>query len=212
MRVFLIVAVCAAMVQSASVNYQVVRSGTCESHGMETIMTSTSCHAAVSALSGLKPHPIRFDSPAGGYTTSSSSRTRGCTMHGNGLDSSLNVKAPTYDSRGCKNGCIQFFPNAKGKCGTSNFQCVCKKKNTENVNTIMNQKAGREEFAPPMKTNYDPKRTLTCCEKKCKDVACSEGCKMWLHHSSLNWESKKWWAPLQKKCQKDCTMPRLWAA
>merc|ERR1712072_257390 len=79
----------------------------------------------------------------------------------------------------------------------------------------MNQKAGREEFAPPMKTNYDPKRTLTCCEKKCqseRSLACSEGCKMWLHHSSLNWESKKWWVPLQKKCQKDCTMPRLWAA
>ena len=42
--------------------------------------------------------------------------------------------------------------------------------------------------------------------------ACDEGCDLWLHTSSLNYESAEWQTKLMDKCKKDCTMPRLWKA
>lgn len=45
----------------------------------------------------------------GGYKTSNSGRTQGCTLHGGGFTQGL-----------------QHFPLAKGECGTANFHCVCK--------------------------------------------------------------------------------------
>ena len=71
-------------------------------------MTEDACLAAVRAFTGDASRGARWDQPAGGYTTTSSGRTRGCTLHGGGTGNDM-----------------QFFPYATGACGTANFWCVC---------------------------------------------------------------------------------------
>ena len=39
---------------------------------------------------------------------------------------------------------------------------------------------------------------------------CNMGCRLWMHHSSLNWESSNWWPKLRDKCAKDCLEGRRW--
>ena len=81
---------------------------TCESKGLVTIVDIDECQVAGATLSGDPNKGFRYDQPEGGYTDSSSSRTRGCTFHSGNVNNDL-----------------QFFPNAQGACGTSNFDCVC---------------------------------------------------------------------------------------
>ena len=81
---------------------------TCESKGWVTILDIDECQVAGATLSGDSNKGFRYDQPEGGYTTSSSSRTRGCTFHSGNVNNDL-----------------QFFPNAVGACGTYNFDCVC---------------------------------------------------------------------------------------
>ena len=65
-------------------------------------------------------------------------------------------------------------------------------------------------FLPPLNTPYNVGASKTCCAAKCANQDCQMGCDMWLHSSSLNWESMKWWPVLQKKCQRDCVQGLLW--
>ena len=65
-------------------------------------------------------------------------------------------------------------------------------------------------FLPPLNTPYNIKSSKTCCAAKCANQDCQMGCDMWLHSSSLNWESMKWWPVLEKKCQRDCVQGSLW--
>jgi len=81
---------------------------TCESQGYLTISDLDECQAAGAAESGDPNKGFRFDQPDGGYTTTSSDRTFGCTFHNSDTDNDL-----------------QFFPHATGPCGTANFDCVC---------------------------------------------------------------------------------------
>ena len=81
---------------------------TCESKGWVTIVDIDECQVAGATLSGDPNKGFRYDQPEGGYTDSSSGRTRGCTFHSGNVNNDL-----------------QFFPNAKGACGTANFDCVC---------------------------------------------------------------------------------------
>jgi len=90
-------------------HYEILEGGvTCESKGWATILDIDECQVAGATLSDDPDKGFRFDQPEGGYTTSSSGRTRGCTFHGG------NVNNP-----------LQYFPNAKGACGTANFDCIC---------------------------------------------------------------------------------------
>ena len=82
-------------------------SGTCESHGMQTITSLDECKTAGEALGWPE---FRSDQPPGGYSDSGTGRTKGCT-HNISFGGSPN---------------IQFFPNAAGDCGTYNFNCICK--------------------------------------------------------------------------------------
>merc|ERR1719218_228784 len=69
-----------------------------------------------------------------------------------------------------------------------------------------------------MNTNYNMSTTLDCCQNKCdttkeSDVDkadCRQGCSIWLRHSSLNWESTKWWPQLKERCILDCGQPQSW--
>jgi len=72
-------------------------------------------------------------------------------------------------------------------------------------------KAGK--FLPPKDVAYSVKQTKQCCQQRCvgSDYAdCKIGCDLWMHHSSLNWESLKWHPVLRDKCAKDCSQGRLW--
>ncbi len=90
-------------------SYEILEGGvTCESRGWVTILDIDECQVAGATLSGDSNKGFRYDQPEGGYTTSSSSRTRGCTFHSGNVNNDL-----------------QFFPNAVGACGTYNFDCVC---------------------------------------------------------------------------------------
>ena len=90
-------------------SYEILEGGvTCESKGWVTILDIDECQVAGATLSGDSNKGFRYDQPEGGYTTSSSSRTRGCTFHSGNVNKDL-----------------QFFPNAVGACGTYNFDCVC---------------------------------------------------------------------------------------
>ena len=82
-------------------------SGTCESHGMQTITSLDECKTAGEALGW---PDFRSDQPPGGYSDSGTGRTKGCT-HNISFGGSPN---------------IQYFPNAAGDCGTYNFNCICK--------------------------------------------------------------------------------------
>lgn len=89
--------------------YEIVSSGTCEDHGLLTILDLGACQLAGAALSGDLDKGFRFDQPEGGYLDTGSDRTRGCTLHMG------NIANP-----------LQFFPQAQGECGTYGFECVCK--------------------------------------------------------------------------------------
>jgi len=90
-------------------HYEILEGGvTCESKGWVTILDIDECQVAGATLSGDPDKGFRYDQPEGGYTTTSSGRTRGCTFHSGNVNKDL-----------------QFFPNAKGACGTANFDCVC---------------------------------------------------------------------------------------
>ena len=54
------------------------------------------------------------------------------------------------------------------------------------------------QFMAPLNTPYNPQASKACCTAKCNSADCQHGCDMWLHTSSLNWESTKWWAVLEK--------------
>ena len=82
-------------------------SGTCESHGMQTITSLDECKTAGEAL-GWPDFPS--GQPPGGFSDSGTGRTKGCT-HNISFGGSPN---------------IQYFPNAAGDCGTYNFNCICK--------------------------------------------------------------------------------------
>jgi chemotaxis protein histidine kinase CheA len=92
-------------------DYKIVKSGECP-EGYEYIMDEAGCLAAGKDYQESKG--FRFDQPAGGYKDSGSGRTKGCTIHNWELK---------------KGGATQFFPKAKGKCGTASFNCLCKKVN-----------------------------------------------------------------------------------
>lgn len=63
----------------------------------------------------------------------------------------------------------------------------------------------QSRFVPPQNTAYDQQRAKSCCLDSCQgDMACEDGCNMWLHSSSLNYESDKWWDGLRSKCARDC--------
>jgi len=66
------------------------------------------------------------------------------------------------------------------------------------------------QFMAPLNTPYNPQASKACCTAKCNSADCQHGCDMWLHTSSLNWESTKWWAVLEKKCQRDCMQSAEW--
>lgn len=68
---------------------------------------------------------------------------------------------------------------------------------------------------------YSPANATDCCYRQCAgqfappaqsnvggDVAgdrqCTLGCRVWMRHSSLNWEAPKWRQPLRQKCRLDC--------
>ena len=90
-------------------DYKIVKSGECP-EGYEYIMDEAGCLAAGKDYQESKG--FRFDQPAGGYKDSGSGRTKGCTIHNWELK---------------KGGATQFFPKAKGKCGTASFNCLCKR-------------------------------------------------------------------------------------
>merc|ERR1712070_129119 len=84
--------------------YEVFNSGTCESHGGKSIMTEAGCLEAGREHANDPSKGFRFDQPAGGYTSTGTSRAKGCTLHGG------------TGSQG-----MQFFPKASGDCGSYNF-------------------------------------------------------------------------------------------
>ena len=61
---------------------------------------------------------FRSDQPPGGYKDSGGGRTKGCTIHNWELKNG---------------GATQFFPNAKGQCGTASFNCLCKKSKKDDM-------------------------------------------------------------------------------
>lgn len=65
-------------------------------------------------------------------------------------------------------------------------------------------------FMAPLNTPYNPAQAKACCTGKCSDDDCESGCNMWLHSSSLNYESQKWWTMLEMKCKRDCMASVLW--
>ena len=88
-------------------------------------------------------------------------------------------------------------------------------------------------YMPPMNVEYSIKPTTQCCKATCgqpkvlaeakkgdkhiamlsdkdAETGCGYGCGMWLHSSSLNWESTSWHAALRDRCIRDCEMPRSW--
>ena len=57
---------------------------------------------------------------------------------------------------------------------------------------------------------YKPMDAKACCQKKCSATRtgatdCSAGCRMWMAHSSLNWENATWHGKLYAQCTKDCS-------
>merc|ERR1719162_498682 len=93
-----------------SKEYVILDSGTCETIGMYTIVEEAGCLQAGISFSGDATKGSRSDQPAGGYTTTGTGRTMGCTFHsGNSAND------------------LQFFPSATGVCGTANFHCLCSK-------------------------------------------------------------------------------------
>ena len=84
-------------------------------------------------------------------------------------------------------------------------------------------KSGR--FLPPQNVAYKPEDVKLCCKKTCghqtfndkqvggkriDTVSCRTGCDLWLHHSSLNWESVEWRPKLMERCKRDCSSARAW--
>jgi hypothetical protein len=86
-------------------------------------------------------------------------------------------------------------------------------------------------YQPPKNVEYSVDGTTNCCESTCHDPgvikaaklgdaqfkflsddlmmkSCGYGCAMWLRHSSLNWEDKKWKPALRDRCIRDCEQPR----
>ena len=66
---------------------------------------------------------------------------------------------------------------------------------------------------------YSPANATACCYRQCArkygptltsagdnagDRECAHGCRVWMRHSSLNWESPRWREPLHAKCRSDC--------
>jgi hypothetical protein len=80
-------------------------------------------------------------------------------------------------------------------------------------------------FLPPQNVAYKPADAKFCCKRTCglqnmnnKQVggkridvtSCRTGCDLWLHHSSLNWESVEWRPKLMERCKRDCSSARAW--
>lgn len=65
-------------------------------------------------------------------------------------------------------------------------------------------------FMAPLNTVYNPAQAKSCCSNACDGEECQNGCDMWLHSSSLNWESTKWWEKLKMRCQRDCMQSVEW--
>merc|ERR1712216_945051 len=58
---------------------------------------------------------------------------------------------------------------------------------------------------------YSPKLTTQCCIRRCKsDKGCQDGCMLWLHHSSLNWEATKFHKLLEQRCEHNCGQKSSW--
>ena len=75
-------------------------------------------------------------------------------------------------------------------------------------------------YLPPKNVEYDPTAMTRCCVASClaaeqgKEAQrdCEVGCQLWLHHSSLNWEGRRWHPKLHDKCRKDCSAVKMWNA
>ena len=76
--------------------------------------------------------------------------------------------------------------------------------------------AGHHHYEAPKNVVYSPTASKSCCAAACvsqhagdtaKQDDCQIGCDMWLHTSSLNWESLHWHPLLEHKCEKDCDAP-----
>lgn len=96
-------------------DYKIVKSGECPK-GYEYIMDEAGCLAAGKVYQDSKG--FRSDQPPGGYKDSGGGRTKGCTIHNWELKNG---------------GATQFFPNAKGQCGTASFNCLCKKSKKDDM-------------------------------------------------------------------------------
>jgi hypothetical protein len=90
--------------------YKLKGSGTCEDDGYDTIDDEAGCLNAKLALG-------RSDFET--FTTSSAGRAKGCVINCHN----------EHIYGGCmkKSGPVQFFPHAKGVCGTEFFHCVCRR-------------------------------------------------------------------------------------
>jgi hypothetical protein len=132
-----------------SYEYKIKSSGTCEDDGYETVVDLNGCLDAIRGVSGDSSKGWRFDQPDGGYTTSSSGRTRGCTLHGGSTGSDG-----------------QFFPNAQGDCGTANFHCVCRKAGTYTPGCFSPAIGGK---SPGSSLGSSSKDTLEDCQSACND-------------------------------------------
>ena len=67
------------------------------------------------------------------------------------------------------------------------------------------QRDNKMRMVPPQNTAYEQERAKSCCIASCEaDAGCEDGCNMWLHQSSLNYESEEWWDGLRHKCERDC--------
>ena len=71
----------------------------------------------------------------------------------------------------------------------------------------------RGKFMPPKDVPYSVRETRECCQQRCVGAGyadCKMGCDLWMHTSSLNYESAKWHPLLRDKCVSDCSQGRIW--
>lgn len=69
------------------------------------------------------------------------------------------------------------------------------------------------KYMPPKDVTYNVRETRECCQQRCVGAGyadCKLGCDLWMHTSSLNYESAKWHPLLRDKCASDCSQGRIW--
>mmetsp|Transcript_83812 Transcript_83812/g.233790 ORF Transcript_83812/g.233790 Transcript_83812/m.233790 type:complete len:594 (+) Transcript_83812:124-1905(+) len=132
-------------------HYLVVRVGTCEDAGMDTVMDIDECQLAGARLTS-NPH-VAFpdDQPASGYAATGKDQPRGCALESAYYPGLVSSAKPL------------FYPKATGSCGAGARFCICR------TSVVFKWSLHRTAWDCEASQTGPGGHTLDSCLKHCKD-------------------------------------------